>query len=232
MSKFKMILLASVTVFAFCAVAASSAFAVEVPQWLVNGATIPLGMSFNVDVEPQEGSTLILLEDMKLSILGNPDILCEIEDALGWLLSNGLGEITTGTCGKAVDDNSLCATGTVTLEPANLPWTTEMLQTGTSFEIDLKSAGTGPGWVIKCTVAGMKIEDICTGQNNKALLVENTTDGLVLGEFMETIEKTEEVNCSLGGKEVGLMVGQFLLHALGPLAELLTLAFSLATEVP
>ncbi len=226
MKKTHVLGLAIFAVFAFSVVLASSASAVEVPQWLVSSGVITLATEL-VDADLLPETELLLLEDMS----NGADVLCEISKSLGWLLPNGLGEIVEGECINT-EAMAVCeASPLPTVKPLHLPWTTELLEpTAGNFELDI-TAGTGgpPGWETECNVFLLgKIKDSCTTNNGKVLL-ENLADGLVRAEFMETIEKTEQANCE-ANKEVGLVVGLALIHALNSLEELLTLAVSLAPE--
>jgi len=220
---------------AFCVVGASSALALPiVPQWLVSSTTIPLENAkkevekVNANVEPE--GNLLLLEDMNATTAGDPDILCEIEKALVFLLSNGAGEVAEGACKPVEVDKGTC--GSPVVAPVDLPWTTVLLEPAENiYEVDItKGTGGAPGWLAECTVLGLKVNDVCTTEKGKAL-VENTEDGLVHVEFMEEVEKEEEANCTVGGKEHGLLFGLFFLHALNASGELIPLAVSLVEEV-
>jgi hypothetical protein len=228
MRKIHLVGLAVFAVSAFLAVAASAAFAEEVPQYLVEGATIALGTSEAVTTETETGEAgLALIEDMNASAAGDPDILCEVAKVAGTILSNGEGETTAGECLKPVVDKGTC--GSPKVNPVNLPWTSLLLEpTAGVFEVDLKAAGNGPGWAAECTVLGVKVIDTCTTQNGKALVTN--IEGLLHIEFMEEIEKIEQANCSVGGAEQGLVNWLFFLHLfIGGL--LVPLEVSLAAEV-
>jgi hypothetical protein len=226
--------LALFAVLAFGAFAASAAFAVEAPQYLVNGATIALGTRVNSDIisaAAQGGGGPVLIEDMNAST--KPDILCEVENSLMWLESNGVSEIVSGECKNPVVDSGTC--GKPIFVPVNLPWTGTLLEsTAGNYEMDL-TQGKGlteaeaPGWLAECEVLFVKIDDTCTTTRGKVLL-SNLADGLLEGEFMEVIALEEQVNCTVGGKEQGLVVGTGVIHALNASAELQTLAVSLAEE--
>lgn len=217
-------------VFGFYVVSASSAFAVEVAQWLVNGSTIALGESINVNAE-SEGNQ-ILFEDMGATEVGTPDVLCELEGALWFLLSNGEGEIVSYICGKPVYDSGDCESPPVGIL-RELPWAVLVAQVGSEFESSIKADGKStPGWALECSLLGglIKETDTCTTENSKVLL-ENTADGLVMVEYMEEVAKAEQANCTIGGKEEGLITGLFYLHALNSSGELVSLSVSLAEEV-
>jgi len=200
-----------VSVVALLAVSASSAFAAEVPQYLVEGKTLALGESLAATTETESGEAgFALIEDMNASAAGDPDILCEVTEVLQTILTNGEGETTAGTCAKPVVDKGTC--GSPKILPLNLPWITLLAEPKTGeFEGSIKTAATaGAGWKAECTVLGVKVVDECTTQAGK-FLIEND-EGLLHVEFMEEIEKGEEANCSIGGKEEGLVFWLFWLH--------------------
>jgi hypothetical protein len=225
MRKIHILGFALLAVFAFGASVVSSAFAVELLQYLVNGATVALATSVNVVILP-EGNKL-KLEDTSQGV----GVEClPAETSLGFVLSNGEGETTTASCASVTVVKGSCPEATV--EAVNLPWTTALSEpTANVFEGALKSSvAAGPGWLVLCTVLGIDVDDICTTQNGKVLLT-NEADGLIHVEFM-TPAQTEKANCSVGSKkEVGTVEGLFFLHALESLGELTPLALSLAEEV-
>jgi hypothetical protein len=217
-------------VFAFGAFAAASAFAEELPQWLVNGAAIALGEQINADILPgPAGKERLLIEDMNAST--KPDLLCEVVNSLMWLLSNGEGEVVSGECPAPVVDAGTC--GSPKVKPVNLPWRTELLEPGVNVYVlhILKIAAGNPGWEAECTVLGVKITDVCTAADRLVALFP-LADGLVEGEFKEELEEpAEAANCTIGGAQQGLVAGVGLIHALNNAGELLPLALSLLAEV-
>jgi hypothetical protein len=235
MKKIQILGLALFAVLAFGAFAASAAFAVETPQYLVNGAVIALGTKVNSDIisaAAQGGGGPVSIEDMNAST--KPDILCEVENSLMWLESNGASEIVSGECKNPVVDSGTC--GKPVVVPVNLPWTGTLLEpTAGNYELDitqgkgLNAETEAPGWLAECEVLFVKIDDTCTTTKGKVLL-SNLADGLLQGEFMEVILAEEQANCTVGGKEQGLVVGTGVIHALNASAELQTLAVSLTEE--
>jgi len=212
------------------AVAGSAALAVETASWLIGGTAITLATE-PVHVEILAEGHLLLWEDMKAP--GTPDFECEPE-GLGFLYSNGEDLQETYACRNPVDKKGTCAAGSIRVEYLNLPWLTQLLEPNLGVFVDDLTAGTGgnPGWLVECTVLGIKVTDTCTTANGKTNL-KNLADGLVEVEFPEVVEKSEQANCTLGGAEEGLVAGIFFLHALDPtepLEELATLAVSLAPE--
>jgi hypothetical protein len=222
MRKFYTFGLMVLAVFAFGGVAASSAFAVELPQWLVNGATIALNTEKHVEILAE--GNLLLLEDMGVGTA----IQCT-PIGLGQVLSNGAGTQETGECTNITVEKGEC--GEPVVQAVNLPWTTSLVQVGTEFESGIKGSGTtAAGWLVECLVGIFLVDDTCTTNAGK-VLVSNEADGLVHAEFMESAVEAEWANCTVGGLN-GLVVGLFFLHALGTNAEELeTLAVNLAAEV-
>jgi hypothetical protein len=233
MRKFKIVGLALFAVFAFSAVAASTAFAEETAQWLINGLPILLGESYNVDGLPEASpENTILLEDMGAP--GTPDILCEVAKTLGWIFANGEGLGTTGECINAVEDGAgnTCR-APITVAPVNLPWLGQLVEVGTVFEGNVTS-GTGgaPGWTLKCLdVLGIEHTDTCTSTEGKAEL-ENLADGLVLGFAKLVPAVKEQANCTTGGNEQGLGEGHGLAHVLDANGLLVSASVSLAPAQP
>lgn len=204
MRKLQVIGLALVSVFAFCAFAASSASAHE---WLVNGAAVPAG---GVTVD-SEGT--LLLEDMS-GLAKEAAVVC-LGTGLGLVLPAGKDEqnsITVGTCRV----EKPCAT----FEKAaavNLPWTTELLEPvagGGHTDAILTGTGGNPGWLVECNEGGIigKVDDTCTTTKGEPLA--NNENGNVDIEFMANGPKSEFANCTIGGAEVGLVEGLVTLEAL------------------
>ena len=224
----KKIHILGITLFAmlgFGALSAGSAFAVETAQWLVDGATIALTEAVNVDITGE-----LLLEDLKATL--KPDVLCLEVLGLGFLYSNGEDTVTEGEC-MGVES----MTSGVTCEkpvPLHLPWLTQLVQTaGGEFLDEIKNGGAGePGWKVVCTALGVKVTDECTTENGKPTQVNHTPTEEVESVFEETVAKSEEANCTVGGKEEGMVQGSLFLNALNTAGtELLALTVSLAPEV-
>jgi hypothetical protein len=189
---------------------AASAWAEAIPEWLVNGSTISSGSSAEVVSETEAGS-LLLLEDMKASVAGNPDILCELVEK-GLLLSEGKDEAKEATCSKAVDDAHICSSAKVAA--LHLPWTTQLLEPTEGVFVDDITKGTGgaPGWSVECVIALIgTIHDECTTESSATLVVKNLESGKVETEFMEAVSESEQANCSLGGSKQGLSAGKILI---------------------
>jgi hypothetical protein len=227
MKKIHIFALALFAMLLFSSFVASVSFAEELPQWLINGEPILLGESFDADILPHESpNELILLEDTGAP--GTPDILCEVTNALGWLLPNGEDLQVTGECINAEDMKATCeAAAPMMISSVNLPWTTQLLEPVAGLFVDDIIAGTGgnPGYVIKCRVLFITVTDTCTTVSGDAELT-NVVDGLVLGVFDEAVTAL----CTLNNTETGLVSGPFFIHALSPAGVLLPLAVSLAAE--
>ena len=223
----KKIHILSITLFAILAfgvVSAGSASAAETAQWLVNGATIALTEAVNVDITGE-----LLLEDLKATL--KPDTLCLEVLGLGFLYSNGEGRIAEEECMSLES-----MTSGVTCEKSvllHLPWLTQLVQTtGGEFLDEIKNGGAGaPGWSITCTALGVKVTDECTNENGKPIQVNHTATEEIESVF-GTVAKSEEANCTVGGKEEGMVEGSLFLNALNAAGtELLALTVSLAPEV-
>jgi hypothetical protein len=201
----------------------------EIAQWLINGEPILLGESFDADILPHESpNELILLEDT--SQPGTPDLLCEIANALEWLLPNGEDLLVSLQCLNVEDMKGTCeAAAPITFTLLNLPWTTQLLEPAGGLFVDDVTTGTGgnPGWSIKCRVLFVTVTDSCTTAAGDAE-VTNVADGLVLGVFDEAVTAL----CTLNNTETGLVGGPFFIHALSPTEMLLPLAVSLGAEQP
>jgi hypothetical protein len=234
MRKFKIVGLALFAVFAFSAYAASTAFAVETASWLINGLPILLGESYNVDILPEAApNNFILVEDMGAP--GTPDILCEVQNALGWLFANGEDLQTEGECNNAVEDaaGNTCR-APITVLPVHLPWLTQLEEVVAVFEDGLTS-GTGgaPGWEVTCLdFLGILHTDTCTTNLGKANPLENLADGLILATFEVNPPVASQANCTTGGNTQGLVEGELLLHVLNASGLLLSASVSLAPEQP
>jgi len=229
MRKIHLLGLALCAMMALSAFAATSALAAETASWLVEGVQVTLTNGpFHAEILAE--GKLLLLEDMKAP--GTPDIECE-PVGLGMLYPNGEDTQETGECLNPIDKKATCAAGSIKVEALNLPWLTQLLEPTLGVFVDDLTAGTGgnPGWLIECTVLGLKVTDECTTANGKTN-IENLADGLVKVVFPEIVEPIEQANCTLGGVEQGLVVGEFFLHVLDPTLpeELAMLAVSLAPE--
>jgi hypothetical protein len=203
MRKIYLIGLALFAVFAFSAVAASSAFAVSKILW--NGAEITALLNIEI-----EGA--LLLGD--LGRLGS--IVCEgIFD--GMLEAGGelgfIEELLTLTkellAGIEGGDKLECSGPlgvTCEVEVLEMPWHVEIVLDGSVYLVDfLEEAGKIPTYHIRCPGVS---EDLCTGLSSARL--NNTAEGL-LGYFngLALTEpwgaESEETNCTVGGAKTGFL---------------------------
>lgn len=175
--------------------------------WLVAGVAVPAnGMvdadTFTLALEPA------LFEDMNTGV----DELCTVL-GLEWLLPMGLAEVVEWNCIEPVNMSGTCESAKILAD--HLPWTTEVVNPEEGVFLDNISKGTGgaPGWTVECTVLGIKVTDECTTEHAK-LLMTNTSEGLVEAHFVEEEPEEERDNCSIGGKFMGLTLGNINREAL------------------
>jgi hypothetical protein len=205
-------------VFVLTALSASPAFATS--EFLLNGEAITTEMNF-------EGESEIAIEDM--GGLSKTTILCsKYEDYSGFwpfrlllewlmldrkpLLSNGV-EGTPGVLADCVNHAAVCS-GEPTVAVIGLSWEQgELVLEGETFVmLVLKNEANEPGFEIKCTILGIPMTDLCTGEMSWVL--HNVTGG-VNAELAAGIE----LNCSIGGAKQGLVSGSSLLtSSLGTLS--------------
>src|ERR1700683_2894893 len=197
MTKFRILGIALVAVFAFGAVLAASASAATflLAEWLVGGAAVTTELT-------TEATGELLLEDTKVPLLGKAVVLCSgIFD--GWVGPNSLGWVTEvlTLAGAAVSNTVLsgtalectgqtaCETNTVVLVwPIGLPTETEVelleQESKVFFTVlFLKKLGY---YIASCLVLGVSAEDECTATENSA--AELTLSGTTLvGSFSTAI---------------------------------------------
>jgi hypothetical protein len=195
--------MALIAIFAFGAIASSSAFAVS--KLLINNEEIKTLLLAEVAGE-------LLLEDM--NSFGKPDILCmgifdvniEPGGVLGSIESvlelNGV--LVAGPKGSdsvSCEAHSTCS-NPVTVEAVNLPWKTEISLSGATYVILILGS---PGYSTDCNSFIGLLEDTCTGETGA--IATNGVNGVV-GEYSETNESvTVPGNCTLGGEKQGLLAG-------------------------
>jgi hypothetical protein len=213
MKKFQIMGVALVAVFAFCAFAAASAFAVN-PEWLIGGVAVLAATSVQTTGH-------ILLTDTKAPIVTTATVECNgILD--GTVNSEGKDEITevltsTGTLIKPVTltstlvaENGLLCLGVKGCEgedaevwPDNLPWNTQLeLLNGQVVDHIFGNGTDEPGWHVFCLVFGIGTSDLCEGLNYA--LIENMLTGSendLLANFVEP--PSEKANCLEGGPKTG-----------------------------
>jgi hypothetical protein len=200
MKKIHILGVAMFAVFAFCAVAAASAFAAE---FLDNGEPILASTTFLSEIMSNSSGFGLLLEDM-----GNST---EVECMLGvnaGLLSTtaGLAEITSAECTEALAVSGLCS-APVLIVALNLPWEVTLTLVieggGDMYRARLANAAENTGYLVECETALGKQDDPCTGAS-VSFLLENAAEGTVLAESDEVTELESETNTlctgTLGGK--------------------------------
>jgi hypothetical protein len=178
-------------VLALSAVAASSAFAEEVKEWLDN----------NVAISPAVPVLSELMTDLLLEYMPpagheieKTEVECMVGENEGTVGPGALDQITEALCLEALAVSGACS-APVTIMADNLPWHTELYLEGTMFrDLLLAEPGGGlPGWHVECeTLLGLHLI-LCTGEIS--VLVENDgTTGTVLAEFDEVSELESETS--------------------------------------
>jgi len=215
MRKLHILGVAMFAVFAFAAVAASSASALS-SVWLVNGALAPLTLVTS------ESLGVVLLEDM-----GSTPAMVNCEEVLneGWVGPGSEDEVTSVVFMKACavpakaenlenkEVTNNCKSGTeATVVALNLPWNTLIVLSAGVFLDALTAGGNGPGYKVECTnILGGKSTDECTTQKGTTELTNEGEN--VLSVFPAAPAPSEFANCSIGGKEQGLVSGDVDLFA-------------------
>jgi hypothetical protein len=212
MRKISIVGLSLFAVLAFSAVAAASAFAES--EWLIDGAVVTAATQ-----SLSEGE--LLLCDDKGGLSGQKVCVhCSGLDVgtVGPGKADKVTEITNlaGTSKDITDcTNDENCPAPILVEAVHLPWTTEVILSGTTFR-DLIGPGTGgePGYTVSC----FGVSDTCTGHTS-TLLENKVAENDVLALFEPAVEPG---TCTRGGAGQGLVEGDILLF----LEEGLTLAVS------
>jgi hypothetical protein len=210
MKKLHLIGMALVAVFAFSAVVAAAASAA--PEWLVKAAAVTGALAVET-----KGS--LLLTDLKASILGASSVECLSGSLNGTINSAGkdtVTEIVVGTgksTGNGLTGGKLeCkgvkgCEGTGQVYPIGLPWTTQLTLEGPTIFDDTTSASGKIGYIVECSIFGIKEEDECTQALGLAAISNMTSETDVLGIVKE--ENTGE--CSLSKEKSGDLLGEGLI---------------------
>jgi hypothetical protein len=186
-------------VFAFCAVAAASAFAAE---FLDNGEPILASTTFLSEIMSNSSGFGLLREDM-----GNST---EIECMLGintGLLSTtaGLAEITSASCTEALAVSGVCS-APVIIRALNLPWEVTLTLVieggGDMYRARLANAAENTGYEVECETLLGKQKDPCVGKS-VSFLLENAAEGTVLAESDTKTEEETETNTLCSGLSGG-----------------------------
>jgi hypothetical protein len=180
-------------------------------KWYVNGKEA----FFNT----VKGEGTVIVEDRGLGASAE----CAVSEA-GSVIGK-TSELTkvTGTKGETVischvvKKTGLCEGTTVEVEPANLPWKTELVDEpvsngfGTRYEVRDRLYGTTPpGWVVKCKeILGLgTASDTCAGETSGN--TENATGGVPV----EFDARSPRLVCNGSSKEaVGVVEGALLIAA-------------------
>ena len=195
---------------ALCAVAATSAFAVEeLPVWLVNQKTI----TEPIAVKSETDGLAILLEDMglKVDILVGATNEGQLGETVGGVFNPMLDLISKITINSTEKDEG-AACGTLNkVAPVHLPWLTELvLSGGIIVDIlleDAGEAGTGkPGWEVECTTLGVKVKDVCELTEGKVEIKNVAGEEEVESIFKEPPTEPAECKGPIGAGE-GLLEG-------------------------
>jgi len=196
MTRFKIIGLALVAVFAISALASASSSAL---QWLSNGKPITAATSIS---SKAVGS--LLLADLSATG-GEVAIECTGTDkgTVGPGAMGSVSAITATECSFQKGLNGSCTSSdSVTAKAVNLPWLTGLTTEGTHTRIPLSGTGGNPGWAVECTVAGIiKVQDTCTSASAAPLAIN------AAGGVDAVFELPESANCSLGNATSGMVIG-------------------------
>jgi hypothetical protein len=196
MRKIHTIGLALVAVFAFFAIAATSAFALS--EWLVDGASVPSTAKVHV-----ETTGTVVLADLGAGVT--------VECAGG-----GLGMVWEGQGTIEEAEATSCTTlagscGGPSAKAVNTPWNVEILLLEPADEhylLMLKNGGKGaPGWEVTCFSI---FKDACTTEAGEPLTENMPLESDVLAIF----DQGSLATCTLGGSGQGEVAGETLLVAL------------------
>ncbi len=199
MKSIKIAFVALVAVFAFSAVAASSALAS--PEWYVKKSGLFEKVKESVPVTGTLSFEVVdtfLEEDGGLSCSGQaPD------DSLK---SGGILEITKfeGYTCKTVKG---CERLEKSPEPTNMPWQLELYTEGSEIRGKLKASnGNTPAFAFTCRWEKKQNAETDVCGMNTSTKMKNLLSGFVEATFDE---KTAKTNCTLGGKGKGELKGVF-----------------------
>jgi hypothetical protein len=170
------------------AIVVGTASAAEIAEWLASGSEIGSPLKAK-----SETVTALRLEDSKMGV--------EVEIA-----SKG-----TGTVGPTEKDlvELLTVTSVKTVAgacespvavPVNLPWRTELFLSGATFRDRTIEAG----WLIECTVFGIKTVDTCTGNFTAAAI--NIAESKDVDTETDAVTAAEAGNCTVGGAGASLIL--------------------------
>jgi hypothetical protein len=218
MLRIQLIGLALVSAVIMSALAAGSASAAELHQWLLihDQSGIHLLLSAPIKVH-SEG--LVLLEDEKATG-GASSVHCRGFDA-GTVGPHGLDlteSITAELLGtkKSITCNLVKAgacksSPAPTAEAIHLPWHTQLiLRGGILRDLILGHGGGAPGWAVTCSTIIGNVTDTCEEEAGlpASTIMTNKVGSGVLGEFEG--KSGSKAKCSQGGKGAGTVEGTVL----------------------
>jgi hypothetical protein len=208
--KWQILFLTALAIFAFSAISAASAFAVN-PEWLIDGAAVAATTSVE---EPFQ------LTITDLGAPGAPAIRCEgaFDGTVG---PEGKDEITEVLNIKLEKVSSTLGSGTIMLcasaktcegesefFPKNLPWLTQLKLVGAG---DDNETITTIGVEVVCKVLGITVTDECT---LKDLGVLENMLGEIPPDVLEILNLVGVGACSVGGASQLDVEGFVLISAL------------------
>jgi hypothetical protein len=206
MKSMRIALVTIVAVFAFSAVAASSAFAS--PEWYAKKAGVFAKVS---KATKMNFESKFELSDTKYSA-GIPLAVACTGEGSGEINVGGKGAISlfkVTRCEPAKVELNWCQKFE-TASMQNAPWGLELYKEGSEIRERIVSGGSGtPAWRFTCdTVSGI-VADECNATTS-TLMTNNVSGGLVEAAFEKKSAKTQ---CSQGGKEAGEWKGVLKLKA-------------------
>lgn len=130
-------------------------------------------------------------------------VKCEIAGE-GGVGSGSADEVTSISASKCATVKGSC--GSPKAKAVNLPWATELYEKPEETEVvevrdRISNAAKNPGWEVECTVLGIKVKDVCTGEDN--VEVENVSGGV--DSIFDS--RAPKANCSVGGAGTGVVLG-------------------------
>jgi hypothetical protein len=236
MRKIQILGLALFAVFAFGAMAASSALAAT-GEWLVAKVAVTENLPAETEgllfliklISPTNSGVLVKIDcegifDGTIGAAGKDTVTAVLN--LSMELINKLGEspelalsCTVVETHSSLEDCNLNSLAEVW--PGNLPWTTqlgELLESGGVVSVtDTFGPGTGgePDYEVMCNDSiGVLGEELCEGPTSALVTNEPGPPPFVLGEF--TLAASPETNCPGGtGEKTGAQVGEGKTWAVG-----------------
>lgn len=179
------------TALTLCTMACGAAVAqgYEGPFWSVSESEV----KENLTIKAKSVSTLTFEDKSSFAI----SCTVTMEGTIG---AEGKGEIKSATATGC--KNVKGCSEPETAKAVHLPWKTQLQEVGETPEDAILNGGSGqPGWLLECTVLGVKAKDECTGES--AAEVENVSGGTNL-VFKSGLE---HLTCTTGGANAGVVAG-------------------------